>query len=258
MTAYFERLDDATFRATNAVQGAWNTSEQHVAPALGLLAHLIEVDHRSRRSDRMQLARVSYDILGVLPIEEVTVETRVLRGGRTIELVEATLCHDGRPAVVARAWWMQHTCTAAFAGSSLPSMPSRDELPDWSMTEEWPGEFLTTLEARRRLLEPGRAWAWVRSRASLIADETVSTTARTLGLIDTANGIATRVLPDDALFPNLDLTVHLLREPIGEWVGLDTTVSFGATGIGLTHTVLHDEIGPIGTSAQTLTVRPRR
>jgi hypothetical protein len=57
-------------------------------------------------------------------------------------------------------------------------------------------------------------------------------------------------------FPNLDLTLHLLRPPVGEWIGFDTTVSFGATGLGLTSTVLHDLDGPIGTVAQTLTVRP--
>jgi hypothetical protein len=33
-------------------------------------------------------------------------------------------------------------------------------------------------------------------------------------------------------------------------------VSFGAVGLGLTSTVLHDEQGPVGTMAQLLTVRP--
>jgi Thioesterase-like superfamily len=67
-----------------------------------------------------------------------------------------------------------------------------------------------------------------------------------------------RADPGEVAFPNLDLTAHLLRAPTGDWLGFDTTVSFGATGLGVTSTVLHDEAGPLGTLAQSLTVRPRR
>jgi hypothetical protein len=41
-------------------------------------------------------------------------------------------------------------------------------------------------------------------------------------------------------------------------VGFDTSVSFGATGLGLTSSVIHDQDGPVGTLAQTLTVRSTR
>ena len=58
-------------------------------------------------------------------------------------------------------------------------------------------------------------------------------------------------------FPNIDLTAHLFAEPRGGWVGFDTTVSFGAEGLGLTSSVVHDIDGPIGTVAQMLTVRPQ-
>lgn len=76
-------------------------------------------------------------------------------------------------------------------------------------------------------------------------------------MVDFANGIATRVPPEDALYPNVDLTASVFREPSGEWFGLDTSVSFGADGIGLIESVLSDAAGPLGTSSQTLTVRPR-
>ena len=58
------------------------------------------------------------------------------------------------------------------------------------------------------------------------------------------------------MFPNVDLTIHLHRQPTGDWVGLDTTVIFGTGGHGLTSTVLHDVLGPVGQASQTLTVRP--
>ena len=58
------------------------------------------------------------------------------------------------------------------------------------------------------------------------------------------------------MFPNVDPTSHLHRRPRGTWTGLDTSVTFGPTGQGLTSTVLHDLDGPVGHAAQILTLRP--
>lgn len=81
-------------------------------------------------------------------------------------------------------------------------------------------------------------------------------TARFMALADIANGLTPIASPKEAFFPNLDLTLHLFREPAGEWVGFDISASNGTTGIGLTHSVLHDCSGPLGVLSQSLTVRP--
>jgi hypothetical protein len=61
--------------------------------------------------------------------------------------------------------------------------------------------------------------------------------------------------PRRVAFPNLDLAAHLFRVPRGDWLGLDTTVTFGPRGAGLTSAVLHDADGAFGRLAQTLVVR---
>ena len=256
VTAYFERLSDSAFRATGEVQGAWNTSEQHIAPTIGLLAHLVESHRDARRDDALVLARVSYDILGVLPIDVVEVDVRVIRPGRTIELVEATLSHGGRPAVILRAWLMQTADTTAIAGGALPVMPPLDSHAEWQAGAVWPGAFVRSGDFRHHEESPGRASAWVRPHHPLLAGETVSPTARALGVVDLANGMTPRVPVGSAFFPNVDLTAHLFREPDEGWIGLDTTVTFGAHGVGVTHSVLNDAAGPFGVSVQSLTVRP--
>jgi hypothetical protein len=58
------------------------------------------------------------------------------------------------------------------------------------------------------------------------------------------------------MFPNVGLTVRLHRRPEGRWSGLDTTVTSGPVGQGVTSTVLHDVVGPLGHAQQILTVRP--
>lgn len=254
--AYFERTGATSFRATQYVGGAWRADEQHIAPALGLLLHAVETDRDARRDDRLVVARVSYDILGVLPIADVETAVRVVRGGRTIELVEATLSHAGRPAVLLRAWLMQQRDTAALAGTALTPLPPPEDLPSLDWSSLWSGGFIDTVEVRRVEASPGRALSWVRTALPLVADEPVSRLAAVAGLADVANGMSPRADPAQVAFPNVDLTAHLFAEPHDGWLGLDTTASFGATGLGLTSTVLHDERGPFGVMAQMLTVRP--
>lgn len=254
--AYWKRTGARTFVPTEHVEGSWDLSDQHIAPALGVMAHAIELDRDGRRDDDLVIQRLSYDILGTMPLEEIEVEVEVLRPGRTIELVQATCSHDGRSAVLARAWLGQDRDTTALAGSELSAMPRPDELEPWDMSDLWPGGFIASVELRRRSVAPGRASTWVRTDKELIAGEDVSPLAAAAGLIDIGNGLAVRADPQQVMFPNLDLTAHFFRTPEPGWLGFDTTVSFGPAGVGLTSTVLHDERGPIGTMAQSLTVRP--
>lgn len=257
MAAYFERLGEHRFRATEHTGGAWELDTQHIAPALGLLAHAVEADRDARRDDGLVMARLSYDILGTVPIAEVEIGVSVMRAGRTIELVEAVLVSDGRPAVRLRAWLMQTRDTLGVSGSGHSRMPEPDETEPWDATSVWRGGFIAGIEVRRHQLEPGRARVWVRTDILLLEGEPVSPTSRLVGLLDVANGMTVRADPGAVLFPNVDLTAHFFDQPRGEWLGLDTTVSFGPAGLGLTTSIVHDEHGPVGTSSQSLTVRPR-
>jgi hypothetical protein len=254
--AYFERLGAHRFRATEHTGGAWDLETQHIAPALGLLAHAVERDRDERRGAGLVLTRLSYDILGTVPIAEVDIEVAVVRAGRTIELVEAMLSHGRRSVVRLRAWLMEERDTSAIQGTGLERIPGPDELEPWDPTTVWPGGFIATADVRRRQLEPGRASVWVRATQPLLDSEEVSRRAAVAGLLDIANGMTVRAAPADVAFPNVDLTAHLFTQPAAGWLGLATAVSFGADGLGLTTSVVHDERGPIGTSSQCLTVRP--
>ena len=256
--AYFERLGEHRFRATAHTGGAWDLETQHIAPALGLMAHAVETDRDARRGDGLVVTRLSYDILGTVPIAEVDIDVEVIRAGRTIELVEAVLSNGGRSAVRLRTWLMEPRDTAAVAGSSHARIPGPDETEPWDPTTVWRGGFIASAEVRRTQQEPGRASYWVRTSQPLLAGEKVSRLAGVAGLLDIANGMTVRAAPEEVLFPNVDLTAHFFDQPQGEWLGLDTTVSFGTSGVGLTTSVIHDEHGPIGTASQCLTVRPRQ
>ena len=59
------------------------------------------------------------------------------------------------------------------------------------------------------------------------------------------------------MFINPDLTVHLLREPTGEWIGLDSTSHYSPTATGLAESALYDESGRVGRSVQSLFIDAR-
>ncbi len=255
--AYFTRIGEALFRPSRHVRGAWNPADQHIAPAMGLLAHVVELDRDARRRDGLALARLSYDIFGTIPVDVVETEVRVVRPGRSIELVEAVLRQDARSVLSLRAWLMQPGDTTRLAGTPLPNIPPPDEMAPWEPAKDWPGDFLESVEVRRAQVRPGRAAYWVRTTQPLVEGEPVSPTARAAGLLDLANGMTVRVSPKEVAFPNIDLTAHFIQEPPDGWLGFDTSVSFGAHGLGVTSSTIHGALGPIGTVSQILTVRPR-
>lgn len=254
--AYFSRISGTRFAPTEHVGGAWDLETQHIAPSLGLLVHAVEQDAARRGVTGLRISRLSYDIFGTVPITEVDVTVEVVRPGRTVELVEAKLSYLGRTIVALRAWLLQSSDTAGVAGTTFAGIPGPEALPEWRPGAVWPGGFIASAQVRRSETEPGNAVYWVRTSEPLIAGEEVSVLAARAGLFDISNGMTVRADPTLVAFPNVDLTAHLFRYPVGEWLGFETHVSFGPDGSGLTHSVLHDQNGPFGSSSQSLTVRP--
>lgn len=256
-SAYYERLDVDRYQPTAHVQGAWNDHEQHMAPVSGLLAHALE---RHEPRPGLVMARVTYEILGLIPLQPTTLQVRTLRPGRTIELLEATASVGGREVVRARGWRLASQETSAVAGGLPREMPARERCSPFGASTLWTGGYIRSIEVLRGPeREPGEGQAWLRTALPLVEGEPVTPLAAFLGLVDTANGMNARLDPREWSFPNVDLSVHLYRTPQGgpgRWVGLDTLVTIGAGGVGLTSTTLHDELGPVGRAEQILTVRP--
>lgn len=254
-SAYYVATGPGSYRTTSHAEGAWAPGQQHMGPISGLLVH--ELLSCAPRDD-LALARVTFDILGVIPLGDVQVLAQVTRPGRTIELLEAELIAGGRPVVRAHAWRLARGETQHLAGSEAPSMAGVEDASPWDGSAVWAGGFIASLDIR--VLpgwRPGRGQVWLRPRVGVLDATAVDPLACIFAVIDTMNGVAIRERPEALLFPNTDLTVHLFRTPYGEWLGLDVEVSYGPAGVGLTSAVLSDASGPFGRALQILTLRPR-
>jgi hypothetical protein len=134
------------------------------------------------------------------------------------------------------------------------------ELPAPRGDEAWTGGYLQAMEwrwLRGHFTEAGPATVWTRMRIPLVEGEEPTPTQRVLVTADSGNGVS-GVLPLAGwLYVNTELTVHLLRPPVGEWVCLDAVTEIGPTGGGVAASTLSDAAGPVGRGAQALLVRPR-
>lgn len=215
---------------------------------------MAEVERRLP-SDKL-VSRVSFDVLSVIHSGEFFVDVEVVRPGRSIELIEASMRHGDMTSIRARVWRLVATDTAHVQGTEWISLPPPDAMPPLAFSSIWDGGFIASLEARQEThARPGRGRSWIRTSCPLVAGESDPPVAGFLKLIDTANGLVVRESPGSVFFANVDLTVHFLRQPEAGWVGFDTRVNFGPTGLGETSSVLSDIRGPVGTAAQSLTVR---
>lgn len=252
--AFYVRLGTDRFASTIHSQGAWQPGEQHLAPASSLLVAEVE---RRLPSDKL-ISRISIDVLGVIYSGEFTIDIEVVRPGRTIELVEATMRHGTRTSIRARIWRLMSSDTSSVRGNEWESLPPPEAMRPLDMVSVWEGGYVASLDARQEVgSRPGKGRSWLRTNYPLVAGETDPVTAAFVKLVDTANGLVVRGNPDQVFFANVDLSIHLLRQPEPGWVGFDTRVNFGPTGLGETFSVLSDSRGPIGTAAQSLTVRLR-
>jgi hypothetical protein len=80
---------------------------------------------------------------------------------------------------------------------------------------------------------------------------------RVLVVADSGNGISSELNMLKWHFINPELTVHVHREPVGEWICLDATTTISTAGAGLATSVLSDLDGPVAVGAQSLLVARR-
>jgi Thioesterase-like superfamily len=274
-SAFFEPSDDPhRFTTTSHCSSAWSTELQHGGPPAALLVRTIE-GCPSSIDGPTQIARFTVDILGPLPIEPVTVAAHVVRPGRRVELVEASLEAGARTAMVARAWRMRVADLELPVPSGVvaveqdvpgfPRGPVRiPPIPQQPTTsyalDIWNRGYADAIDWRFVVGRPegGQpATVWARPRIDLVAGESMSPTSRLLLLADTGNGLSRILDIDTWWFINTELTVHIHRQPSTEWILLAARSTVESNGTGVTETELSDEHGRVARVAQALMVGPR-
>jgi hypothetical protein len=258
--AAFFLEEQGRFVPTELTRGPWSPLHQHGGPPAALMARALE--RVGLPTDAAQIARLSVEFLRPVPIAPLRLEAELLRPGKKVELAVARLYANDEE--VARA-------TALKVRRKALELPEIDvaarsfeppaALADFVMPF-FTGDvgYHTAMQVRIATgrLGSGAVAAWFRMRHPLLPGEAPSPFQRVAIAADSGNGIS--IVLDFArwLFINPDLTVHVFRQPVGEWVLLDSRTLPAVTGVGLSETRLYDEQGPIGSGAQSLLIDERR
>jgi hypothetical protein len=247
--------DGAAFVPTVHARGPWDAAALHGGAPAALLAEAVQ-------DPGMIVTRMTFEILGPVPLVPLTVSAAVVKPGRRFQLVEAELAAAGRAVVRARAVRLRRGAVplpATDAPAPPAPPPAEPAAPGQAAfgVVEGEGFHLSAMDIRfvtGAFTEPGPAAAWFRLVRPLIDDDEPSPLARAVAAADFGNGIGSVLDWERYLFVNPDLTVHVHREPAGEWVLLDSRTAVEPEGVGIASSALHDERGPIGRAAQSLYV----
>jgi len=254
--------DGDRFVATELTRGPWDPRAQHAGPPAALLGRAVE---RFGDGARMRVARASFEIPRPVPIGPLELTTTLLRGGRSVELVGASLASRGTEVMRLVALRIRSTHLDLPEGvpwsppSVVPPAPEHGQpLPFFSTGSEV--GYHTAMEWRfveGAFLEPGPATAWLRMRHPLLPGEEPSPLQRVLIAADSGNGVSSVLDWRRWLFINCDLTVHLHRPAVGEWVCLQARTTVDSAGSGLAESVLYDQQAPVARGLQSLLVAER-
>jgi hypothetical protein len=226
----------------------------HGGPPSALLVRACEQAAAGSAHDLVAL-RTSVDFLSAVPVGEVEVTARVVRGGRRITLTEAVLVAAGREVLHARTWHLRLADLPALGQDPRPA----DPLTFPPAMGGWGFPYAQAMEWRAVSGDPegtGDAAAWSRSRIPVVAGDAPSGLQRAVLTADSGNGISAALDWNTWSFVNVDLDVHLSRPLEGEWVLLDATSRYERSGTGLAQSRIGDVLGPVGRGAQTLVVTP--
>ena len=247
---------DGWFRSSALTIGPWSADAQHGGPPAALLARAVG---RAGGIEGGQTVRLAFDILGPVPVAPVRVTSRVLRPGRRVELVEATLDAGERPLMRVTAWR-----TRTVEGGPVPAEPAPH-----SPADGVPGDlsFFREEVAYSRALEwqvvhgdftrPGPGAAWTRPLCELVEGEPMTPLEHLLVMTDASSGLSSELDWSTTSFANVDLVVALRRPPRGEWLATDAATHLGGTGTAQCFAALYDADGLVGRSSQSLLVEPR-
>jgi hypothetical protein len=215
--------------------------------------------------DGWQLARITVELVRPVPVlTPLTVTATVERPGRNVSLLSAHLTTaDGTEVAKARALRVR-TADVALSGGYEAQPPFSEPGSGEQRTPIFGGDDVAFHRDAVEMRFTAGSWTergpialWCRLLRPVLPDEEPTGAQRAVATADFSNGVSSELDPEMLVFINPDLSVHLLRAPEGEWIGMQAQSHYGPRGAGLAEAALFDQRGRCGRSVQSLFVAPR-
>jgi len=260
--AAYTALEARTFRAGALTRGPWDPNHQHAGPPIALVCRAVE--QAAHEHGLTHIARLTANLLRPVPIGELIVEVMTDYVGRNAAHFSAHLMAGNKD--VARFTALAQRESPVELSPELPGhpLPMAPLAPEASPPATFPfaGRQVGYADLVETRVAQGTFWKgpcaiWFRLRHPLLEGEAPSPYQRVAVAADSGNGISAVLDYQRYSFVNSDLTINLLRRPVGEWICLDARTVLGPDGGGLAESALYDAQGLIGRATQSLAVRLR-
>jgi len=262
-------VEGERFMPTRQAQGPWDPRALHGGAPAALITSAFE---QHEPSPGVDIARIGFELLRPIPFAPLRISISTPRPGRRVQELAAELHADlgeGKGeqlicrASALRVAQVPNDLGKLPAGAlAVETMPGPDEgkAVRFALNDDDQDSFAASAMEMRWLDDPkalGPGRVWMRLRHPLLPGQETSSLARLAATADFGNGISASLPFEDFLFINADLSIHLHRQPQGEWIGMDARTLLHSSGTGLSESVLHDLHGPVGRAFQTLVVQSR-
>jgi hypothetical protein len=254
--------DGEHFHSSALTRGPWHPNHQHAGPPVALVCRAFE--QAARPHGLTHLGRLTANLFRPVPLATLRVVVQTDQLGRNAGHFSASLLAGHKELGRFTALLQRETAVSlpdGLSGHPLPQLlpapvdATHAKLP-FSGQQTGYGDLVETRVARGRVFD-GPSAVWFRLRHPLLRGEAPTGNQRVAVAADSGNGVSAVLDFRRFSFVNADLTIHLLRPPVGAWVGLDARTHLGENGCGLAESALYDVQGLIGRATQSLMVRPR-
>jgi hypothetical protein len=254
----FEPVGDGVYLPTEAALSPWSDQALHGGPPTMLMAREIE---RVPADQPMFITRMTIELMRAVGRTPLAVRSRLVRPGRKVQIVEASLWNGEQEVARATALRLRRAEVEVPGDQEPPPHGPPESVKEWTGGYRSGGAYhLLGVEGRSEL-NPGGPfgprWAWFRLKLPLVPGEEPSGLLRICAAADFPNGISNVVDPRVVSYLNPDLTIYVQRLPIDEWVMVDARTWLEGQGTGLAEGALYDRRGRIGRSLQSLLLEPR-
>lgn len=194
-------------------------------------------------------------ILRPAPLEPLQTKVEILRVGGRIAMLEGLLFAGDKLIAKATGAFVKPIDTPEVARVAAPATPvDPSSLPVWQQRTRDRTTFFDALDIR----DDGNGIKWGRMKRPMMPFDAPFASLFALADNGTPYWLSgTEFWPPPWGFPNIDITVHVSRAPVGSWVGVEPSSDWRAEGMGLTDAKLHDEQGILGRGCQTVVLTPR-
>jgi hypothetical protein len=258
--------DGDAYVGTRCTRASWHDGQSGGA-VLALLGHVLE---DVPTLTPMSMVRLTVDIVRPVPVgEQLYVGTEILREGKKIQLVDlVVVAADDMVTTRARALRIRDQDVDDIDGMPVststhnPSeaLPPPDEL-DGVEHREGVADFLRYGAEMRRTSEPidGVHGVWCRLRVPVVVGEPVRASSRAALPLDIVNLMGVQLDPTRASSINPDVTGHLCRAPVGEWVALTGHTYYShEVAHGVSAAIMSDTAGVFGVTSTSQILQSTR